>query len=130
MAHRPPTADGTESSVLSPDDILVASSIRRFRQALYSVCFLTDFSAFIIVFTVSRGLAETKIDTGTLGLVGAGLSFSAGIGSLVGGWLSDKYDSRVIFLNGSVGIILSSVSLGIAAPDFLQWIPFYWLLGV
>ena len=57
----------------------------RFKRLLYLICGLTDFAAFVVIFAVSRGLAEGKAESWYLGVVGAGLSFSAGIGSILGG---------------------------------------------
>ena len=56
----------------------------RFRLLLYLICGLTDFAAFVVIFAVSRGLAEGKAESWYLGVVGAGLSFSAGGSQLSG----------------------------------------------
>ena len=97
---------------------------------LYLMCGLTDFATFAVVFAVSRGLAEGQVAPWYLGLVGAGLSFSAAVGSLLGGWLPNRFDVRVVFVSGA-----SIVALGIAAcwlSNFGKgwFLPGYWLLGI
>src|SRR5437016_14352647 len=84
----------------------------RLKPTLYLICVLTDFAAFMVIFAVSRGLAEAKAEPWYLGVVGAGLSFSAGIGSLLGGWLAHRFNGRVTFVIGAITI---SLSIGLCA---------------
>lgn len=102
----------------------------RFKQTLFLICGLTDFAAFIVVFAVSRGLAERQVEPWYLGVVGAGLSFSAGVGSILGGWLSHRFDGRVMFVGGALLILLSIGSCGIAGFDSRWFLGAYWLLGI
>lgn len=108
----------------------IHASASLLKPLLYGICWLTDFAAFVVVFAVSRGLAEANSESWYLGLVGAGLSFSSGIGSLSGGWLAHRFDGRVVFLAGAglmqVSILACSLS-DLTRPWFL---PFYWLLGI
>ena len=67
----------------------------RLKLNLYLMCGLTDFASFAMVFAVSRGLAEGRAAPWYLGLVGAGLSFSAAVGSVLGGWLASRFDGRM-----------------------------------
>ena len=76
----------------------------RFKLLLYSICVLTDFSAFVVIFAVSRGLAEGNAEPWYLGAVGAGLSLTAGVGSILGGWLAHRFDGRVVFVAGAAFI--------------------------
>lgn len=81
---------------------------------LYAVCVLTDFSAFLVVFAVSRGLAERGVAPWYLGLVGAGLSFCAGVGSILGGWLAHRWSSRGVlatYINQRMPYALAAVAL-------------------
>jgi MFS-type transporter involved in bile tolerance (Atg22 family) len=73
--------------------VRVSSPLKR---TLYLVCMLTDFTAFVVVFAVSRGLAEAQAEPWYLGMVGAGWSVSAGVGSVLGGWLAHRFNGRVI----------------------------------
>jgi len=101
------------------------------RRLLYLNCILTDFAAFIVIFAVSRGLAEQHAAQWYLGVVGAIFSLSAAAASLGGGWVAHRFDSRVTFLTGAV-----LMSLGIACCWLAetQWrsllLPAYWLLGI
>ena len=100
------------------------------RPVLYMVCGLTDFAAFVVVFTVSRGLAERGANPMYLGIVGAGLAFTSGIGSLLGGWLAHKVDGRRVFLGGAAGTALSIAVCRFAPPESMLTIAGYWSVGI
>ena len=102
----------------------------RFKRLLYLICGLTDFAAFVVIFAVSRGLAEVKVESWYLGVVGAGLSFSAGVGSILGGWLAHRFDGRVVFVSGAVAISVSIAACALGDPTSPWFLPGYWLLGV
>lgn len=101
-----------------------------FRLLLYLICGLTDFAAFVVIFAVSRGLAEGKAEFWYLGLVGAGLSLSAGVGSILGGWLAHRHDGRVVFVSGAVVIATSTAACATGDPTSARFLPGYWLLGI
>ncbi|MSQ95507.1 MAG: MFS transporter [Gemmataceae bacterium] len=105
-------------------------SFIRLKLVLYLICWLTDFAAFVVVFAVSRGLAEAHAEPWYLGLVGAGLSFSAGVGSVLGGWLAHRFDGRVIFVTGAMTIGLSIAACGLIDLQSSWFLPGYWLLGI
>lgn len=102
----------------------------RFKLLLFLICGLTDFAAFVVIFAVSRGLAERQAESWYLGVAGAGLSFSAGIGSFLGGWLAHRHDGRVVFVSGSVAMSLSIAACALGNPASLWFLPGYWLLGI
>ena len=102
----------------------------RFKRLLYLICGLTDFSVFIVIFAVSRGLAEGMAASWYLGVVGAGLSFSAGVGSILGGWLSHRFDGRVVFVAGAMMISTSIAACMLGDPTQIWFLPGYWLLGI
>ena len=97
---------------------------------LYLICGLTDFAAFVVVFTVSRGLAEGKASPMFLGIAGAGLAFTSGIGSLLGGWLAHKVESRLVFLSGAAGTVLSIAVCQFSATGSMVLLGGYWSLGI
>ena len=99
------------------------------RPLLYLICILTDFAAFIVIFAVSRGLAEQQVPHWYLGVVGAGLSFTAGIASLSGGWLAHRFDGRKVFVTGA-GLLVASILGCMAGPASRLYVPAYLLLGV
>lgn len=99
-------------------------------RLLYLICGLTDFAAFVVIFAVSRGLAEAKAESWYLGVVGAGLSFSAGVGSILGGWLAHRFDGRTVFVSGAVTIGVSISACALGDPTRLEFLPGYWLLGI
>ena len=102
----------------------------RLNPLLFLICGLTDFAAFVVVFTVSRSMAEAGAQPWYLGVAGAGFSFSAAVGSLLGGWLSHRYDGRVVFVSGAAAGVLSIALCGLGDPKTLEFLPAYWLLGI
>lgn len=102
----------------------------QFKLILYLVCVLTDFAAFVVIFAVSRGLAEARAESWYLGVAGAGLSLSAGVGSILGGWLAHRFDGRVIFVSGANIIALSIAACGLVDLQSPWSLPGYWLLGI
>jgi len=77
---------------------------------LLAVCVCTDFAAFVIIFSVTRRLAEQAAPAWWLGVLGASLSLASATASLGGGLLARRLDSRVIFVAG-VGCLLVAVGL-------------------
>src|SRR5688572_17085980 len=94
------------------------------------MCGLTDFASFAMVFAVSRGLAEGRAASWYLGLVGAGLAFSAAVGSILGGWLAHRFDGRVVFVTGAAAMVLNIVACGLGDPHSSRFLPGYWLMGI
>ncbi|MBL8849948.1 MAG: MFS transporter [Planctomycetaceae bacterium] len=101
------------------------------RRLLYLNCVLIDFAAFIVIFAVSRGLAEQKVPQWYLGVAGAGFSLSAAIASIGGGWIAHRFDSRAVYLTGAV---LMVAGIGGCWGARTEWpsllLPVYWLLGI
>lgn len=104
--------------------------IAQFKTLLYLICVLTDFAAFVVVFAVSRGLAEARAEPWYLGVAGAGLSLTAGIASIVGGWLAHRFDGRAVFMTGSICIAVSAAACGVFDLQSRWFLAAYWLLGV
>jgi MFS family permease len=102
----------------------------RLKLKLYLMCGLTDFATFVVVFAVSRGLAELQAAPWVLGLVGGGLSFSAAIGSLLGGWLPNRIDVRAVFLSGAGILVLSIAACWFGDFHNTWFVPAYWSLGI
>lgn len=100
------------------------------RAILYLICGLTDFAAFVVVFTVSRRLADEHAEPWYLGAIGAGLAFAAGVGSLVGGWLASRVNARAVFVSGAMAIVLSIGACLSVDPGRAWLLPGYWLLGI
>ena len=100
------------------------------RNLLYLACVLTDFAAFLVVFAVSRGLAEQQTAQWYLGMLGAGFSFCAGLGSIGGGWLTHRLGSKPIFLCGAVLVLFGIVGCGITPLSHPLLLASYWSLGL
>lgn len=104
--------------------------IASFKSLLYLICVLTDFSAFIVIFAVSRGLAEMGAETWYLGVAGAGLSLTAGIASILGGWLAHRFNGRVVFIAGAASIAASAGACRLLDLQSGWFLAAYWILGV
>ncbi|HEX2524278.1 MAG TPA: MFS transporter, partial [Terriglobia bacterium] len=102
----------------------------RLKLNLYLMCGLTDFASFAMVFAVSRGLAEGRVAPWYLGLAGAGLSFSAAVGSILGGWLASRFDGRIVFVSGAGSVVLSIAACWFGDFRHAWLLPGYWLLGI
>jgi MFS family permease len=112
------------------DRELVVKARTRLRMLLYLVCGLTDFAAFSVVFTVSRNLADGHAEPWILGLMGAGRSFAAALGSIGGGWLASRVGARGVFVSGVLALVLSIVACLAADLGSLWFVPGYWLSGI
>lgn len=107
-----------------------AEARSRVRLLLYAISVLTDFAAFVVVFVASRSLADRHTGAWYLGLIGGGLSFTQGVGSLAGGWMASRLDSRAVFLAGAFLTVASIVACEVIDPGRLWFLPGYWLLGI
>ena len=74
---------------------------------LYTVTWLTDFAAFLLIFSVQRELAEQAADTLLLGALGAVFSFASAISNAFGGRGSDRIGKRRMALFGTVLLLIS-----------------------
>jgi len=109
----------------------MAQSLRhRLRYLLYIICALTDFASFILVFVISRGFAEDHASALFLGILGAGLSLAAAIGSIGSGSLAHKLDARRVFVSGAVLIVVGIMACACIPRATQLFIAFYWLVGI
>lgn len=102
----------------------------RLKPLLYLICILTDFAGFVVVFAVTRGLAEHHAEPWYLGMTGAGFAFSSGMANLVGGWLSHRFDGRAVFLFGVLVVTVAILCCGLTGAESSWFLPSYWLVGV
>ena len=61
---------------------------------LYTVTWLTDFAAFLLIFSVQRQVAEANSDPLLLGALGAVFSLASAVTSMLGGRGSDRFGKR------------------------------------
>ncbi|MCH2203807.1 MAG: MFS transporter [Fuerstiella sp.] len=102
----------------------------RLKQLLYLICLLTDFCAFVVIFAVTRRLAEQHADLWYLGMFGAAFSFSAGLTSVLSGWLSGRFDSRIVFVSGCVTVALGVTACACGDTTHTGFLLRYCLLGI
>lgn len=100
------------------------------RVLLYLICVCSDFAGFILIFSVSRTLADQGYSSAYLGMIGAGLSFCSGMGAILGGYLASRFDGRIVFLAGITGMLVSAGLCARLALGTSAFLPGYWLLGL
>jgi len=111
-------------------ELSTARTRTRLRGLLYLVCVFTDFTHFILVFTVTRRLAEAHAEPWFLGVMGAGLSFAAAVASLAAGWLGTRGHARAVFIWGAAAIVVSVAACLAVDADSAWFLPCYWLSGI
>ena len=91
---------------------------------------LADFSGFVVVFAVSRGLAEQNAELWYLGLAGGAFAGTSGVANVVTGWASHRFDSRIVFVSGAVIVALAVAACGLGSTDSSWFLARYCLLGM
>ena len=81
------------------------------RRRLYVGSWAVDFSIILVVFAVSRELAERGESLATLGWIGGGYSACWAVSSFVCGHLSDRWNRRGLVKAGSVAGAISAGGL-------------------
>ena len=78
---------------------------------LYTVTWLTDFAAFLLIFSVQRQVAEAHSDPLLLGALGAVFSLASAITNTLGGRGSDRFGKKQVALCGTIAVLVSLVSV-------------------
>ncbi len=102
----------------------------RLKPLLYLICVLADFAGFVVVFAVSRSLAEQNAELWYLGLTGAAFAGSSGIANVVSGWASHRFDSRYVFVFGAATVAVAVAVCGLGSTVSASFLPRYCLLGM
>lgn len=102
----------------------------RLKPLLYLICVLADFAGFVVVFAVSRSLAEQNAELWYLGLAGGAFAGTSGIANVVSGWASHRFDSRYVFVAGTIIVALAVAACGLGSTTFPLFLPSYCLLGM
>ncbi len=104
--------------------------MRSTHRKLYAITWLTDFSLFLLIFVVSRDLAERQASLLLMGVAGGGLSFTLAVSSIVFGHLSDRLGCQRLICAGVVVMLLSLAGCGLLAPGTAASLAAYCLAGV
>ena len=99
-------------------------------RTLYVISCLTDCLAMLLIFSVSRDLAERGAGLLRMGLVGGVLALTQGAGSMVAGPLSDRFGRRRLILGGILLSLAGSGGALLARVDTWQYLVCYWAVGV
>lgn len=113
------------------------------RRMLYTISWLTDFAAFMVVFSVTRKLAELNAGALQLGLLGGGFSLTMCLANLVSGRMSDRWGRGRVSICGlflllicvcicmvvEVGhaanygaYMLAGAAMGLVYPPIIAWL--------
>ena len=95
-------------------------------RVLYLITYLSDFSFFLVIFTVSRDLAEMNTSLLKMGIIGGGCSLAYAISSLIFGSLSDRLGRRRIIFVGLILTLLNSLGCFFLNPVNQIYFLFYW----
>ena len=85
--------------------------MRATRRLLYLVTFLTDFAFGLLLFAISRQLAEGGAGLAFLGMVGGTLSFAWAVSSVACGRISDRRSRRDLIRGGIALLLVSTAGL-------------------
>ena len=100
------------------------------KPLLYVITWLTDFAVMLVVFCVSRGLAESGAGLLKMGVIGAVFSFLHAGSSVLFGRLSDRYGRPRFIAAGAVLLTLFAAGCFGLAPDRPIYIVLYCSIGL
>ena len=94
---------------------------------LYLFTWLVEFSAMLVIFTVSRSLAEAEAEPWVLGIVGGGFSLFLAASSAISGHCSDRANRSRLMATGIALLILCILGCRFTeSTDKVHYL-FYWL---
>ena len=100
------------------------------KPILYVITWLIDFAVMLVVFYVSRGLAESQASLLKMGVIGAVFSFFHAGSSIFFGRLSDRIGRSGIIIGGAVLLTLFAGGCFILDPDRIVYIVIYCSTGL
>ena len=104
--------------------------MRTRQRILYVISAACDFSLFLVVFTVSRGLAESGADLTRMGIAGGGLALTMAASSYVTGRLTDSWGHGRIIAAGSILLTVSATGCAAVSAAHPLFYGVYWLAGL
>ena len=100
------------------------------QRNLYMTTFLTDLSVGLLIFAVSRELAEKGAGLAFLGVLGGIFSFGWALSSVLCGRLSDRFGRKRLVCCGIACLFTSSVGCTLLQSHLLFTLVFYCLGGI
>lgn len=104
--------------------------MRATRRLLYLITYLTDFTIGLLVFAVSRQLAEGGAGLAFMGVVGGVYSFFWAASSITCGRLSDRLGRRGLISGGILLFIASGLGCALLSSYMAAKLVFYFLSGI
>jgi MFS family permease len=101
-----------------------------YRNPLYFISWLTDFGGMLIVFTVSRDLAESGASLLTMGVVGAAVSLCQAASSIVCGRVSDRIGRPLLVFCGTLLLLLAALGCLLLTPYSIPYFAAYAATGL
>lgn len=105
-----------------------APPARLSRRRLYVGSWATDFSLMLVIFAVSRGLAEQGASLGTLGWFGGAYSLCWAVSSFACGHAADRWSRRGLVMAGAVTAAVSAGGLLLCRGQG-PWMPIFYGLN-
>jgi len=99
---------------------------RKLPRSLLAIPFLTDVAGMLLIFAVSRSMAETGASLAVLGFIGAGHAAAASVSSFVAGPLSDRFGRARLIVPGMLVLLAVSLVSAIVETGGAVSLAAYW----
>ena len=99
-------------------------------RSIYLIPYFTDIAGMLLIFAVSRYLAESGVGLREMGLIGSGHALASSLSSFICGSLSDRVGRTKLILPGTIILLVASVVCGIAPLGRALSLSMYWLSGI
>jgi len=100
------------------------------RTLLYGFTWLSEFCGFLLIFAVTRELAQTGASLLEMGILGGGMSLTLSTSCILSGRLSDRIGRRQVMGVGLVLLILSVLGCRLIDKEHSMFYASYWAAGV
>ena len=104
--------------------------VKHTRRLLYAVTFLTDCTFGLLIFSITRDLAERGAGLATLGIVGAVSSLGWAASSVVFGRLSDRIGRRGLMRCGIILLVVGCAGCALLHAHATARVGFYWFASL
>ena len=99
-------------------------------RLLYTIAYLTDFCAMLLIFATTRALAQADTSLLKMGAIGAVLSVTHAVSSFISGVSSDRIGRRRVILAGMLIMIASLAGALVLKADTWGYYAAYWACAV
>ena len=100
------------------------------RKLLYVLTWLSEFCGFLLLFAVTRELAETGASLWSMGILGGGFSLALCSSCVFSGRLSDRIGRRRVLASGLLFLIFSVIGCQFVDKQSSLFFALYWSAGI